>query len=158
MADRAGNQRVVAFQADHGSRLAERSGRRLGRVGGCPDRSLSRLALRPGGARRTRGAARLTLDERARHLREGTLQRWVRKGTAWRFEHQSRPASLIEIAAQALAEARPAARLRWLTRLQGLDVSCITSIVTMVPGLSDVAASFAVEVMCANRGRLLDDC
>lgn len=100
----------------------------------------------------------LTDAERERHLREGTLQRWVRRGTAWRFEHEKKPATLVEIAAQGLAAVRPAARSTWLDWLRGLDMRYVTSTVEMVPGLSDTAASFSIEVMCANRGRLLDDC
>lgn len=100
----------------------------------------------------------LTDAERDRHLREGTLQRWVAKGTAWRFEHDRKPATLVEIAALGLGAVQPVVRLTWLDRLARLDVSSITSAVRMVPGLSDVAARFSIEVMCANRRRLLDDC
>lgn len=100
----------------------------------------------------------LTDGERERHLREGSVEQWVRKGTAWRFEHDRKPATLVEIAAQGLATAQPAARSTWLDQLRRLDVKCITSAVRMVPGLSDIAASFSIEVMCANRRRLLDEC
>lgn len=96
--------------------------------------------------------------ERERHLRENTVQKWIKRGTAWRFEHQGKPVSLVQIAAQGSALAQPAARLTWLERLHALDVSYITSVISMVPELSDAAATFAVEVMRANRGRLLDDC
>jgi hypothetical protein len=100
----------------------------------------------------------LTDAERERYLREGTLQRWVGKGTAWRFEHEGNPATLVAVAAQGLAAARPAARSTWLDRLHGFDVRYATSAIRMVPGLSGAAASFSIEVMCANRRRLLDDC
>lgn len=99
-------------------------------------------------------------DYRAHLLSAGAVASWVRRGTAWRYEHDPGASvpSLVEIARDGLRLAGSEARSTWMARLEALDVTSVAAVLARVPGLSDPAASFAQEVVSLNRRRLLDEC
>jgi hypothetical protein len=86
------------------------------------------------------------------------VEAWVAKGTAWRFEHVGKPASLVELTADALAMCPSTTRAHWLARVDGITEELISDLVHALPVLSDPARSFAIEVLKINRRRLLDEC
>jgi hypothetical protein len=94
----------------------------------------------------------------ARTLDRG-LDRFVRGGTAWRFEHDPAkpPPSLVEVAKQALAMVRPHVRTHWLERVQNFTTQDVTRVTRRVSKLSVVASTFVEQVVEINRGRVLDD-
>jgi hypothetical protein len=91
-------------------------------------------------------------------LNGNQVEAWALKGTAWRFEHSSKPPTLVTLAAQALTLASPSAQPHWLGALRGVADDTIASLLNRVPGLSDPARTFANEVLGINRGRLFDEC
>ena len=97
-------------------------------------------------------------DSRRQILADDRLARWAQQGTAWRFEHQppmSSVETLVDLAVRALDRASPAARLVWqgaVTRLQTAD---FTDIIRGTLGMSEIASTFAVELLTINRRRLL---
>ncbi|MEV8606879.1 hypothetical protein AB0383_02755 [Amycolatopsis sp. NPDC051373] len=97
---------------------------------------------------------------REQKLREGQVEHWVKRGTAWRFEHTTPPGpvTLVGLAAEGLRMAGPATRGYWLDRLQGIDTNVLVNVVSSVPGMSDPARTFAMEVLRLNRERLLNEC
>lgn len=102
-------------------------------------------------------------DTRARLLQSGEISSWACKGTARRFAHDpSRPKreipSLVTTAGLALALAGARAREHWLQRLAAVSREEVETLVLRTPNLSDVTASFILEVLAINRGRLLDEC
>ncbi|MCZ2810678.1 hypothetical protein O2W15_04460, partial [Modestobacter sp. VKM Ac-2979] len=57
---------------------------------------------------------------RSEILTSNRLPAWVRKGTAWRFEHQGKPPSLVALAHHGLGLASSEARQFWLAQLEGV--------------------------------------
>jgi hypothetical protein len=100
-------------------------------------------------------------EERLRRLREpdGVL-RWVERGTAYRFEHdpEAGPPTLVALAARGLSLVEDRTKGYWMGRLAQIDDEVERDMVERVPGMSDPARSFALEVLRTNRGRLLRDC
>jgi len=80
---------------------------------------------------------------------------FLRKGDAYRFE-DSRKNTLVDYALRALAMAGDLARTFWLDLLTGLDPTQLTFLAARIPTMSDLARSLAVELLIANRRRLLD--
>lgn len=71
-------------------------------------------------------AYNLTDNSRQRFLTDETrLNRWAAKGTAYRFEHEGRPPTLVDHAAQALALATPEGAHWWRERLKDCDPASI---------------------------------
>lgn len=91
-------------------------------------------------------------------LDEGRLPTWVRGGTAWRFEHQGKPITLVELASRALHLASGHARRFWIDCLHEVSDATVSSLLERLPVLSDPARIFAYEVLLENRRRLLDEC
>jgi hypothetical protein len=91
----------------------------------------------------------------------GGIKTWVMKGRASQFEHDpqapnSQVPSLVDLARGALRLAGPRVERYWLNRLRALDRTVVETLVARVSGLSDVTATFILEVLEANRGRLID--
>jgi hypothetical protein len=92
-------------------------------------------------------------------LEEGLVVKWATAGTAWRFEHGPAPArieSLVDLAVRALARASEDAQEHWLDSLKGLSDSDIHSILGRTPDMSELASTFALELLRINRQRLLE--
>lgn len=99
-------------------------------------------------------------DERRTRLLDGGLDQWVRRARAHRFEHdpdlpRAACPTLVDLARVALEMAGPAASAYWLGRLDRLDTAEVARIVSATPRMSGVAATFATELLTANRDRLL---
>lgn len=100
---------------------------------------------------------------RAQLLQSGKISSWARKGTAVRFEHdpsspKSDIPSLVTTADLALALAGARARAHWMQRLAAVSREEIQNLILRTPNLSDVTASFILELLTINRERLLDEC
>lgn len=93
--------------------------------------------------------------------RPGGLAQFVARARADRFEHdpatpRSLRPTLVDLARQVWLLAGPEAQTRWLDRLERVDSSDVERIVVAVPEMSEVARTFVVRLLEANRGRLLD--
>jgi hypothetical protein len=104
------------------------------------------------------------LDARRQRLLEqsGGVTAWAERGRAHRFEHdpdQPRSAipSLVVTAQEALRTAGARASRHWLDRLAAIRPDELATIVGRTPKLSEVAATFILEVLDINRRRLLRD-
>ncbi len=94
-------------------------------------------------------------DLRGRLLADAEgLERWVSRGRATRFG-DGQGVTLVEHAATALSMSAPALR-HWLPRLESFDVPTWRAVGVPHAVLSDVGRMFAVEIVIANRRRLLD--
>lgn len=80
---------------------------------------------------------------------------FLRKGDAYRFEDGQRT-TLVDYALRALTLAGDLTRTFWLARLTDLDPAQLPSLAARIPTMSDLARSLAVELLIANRRRLLD--
>lgn len=91
----------------------------------------------------------------------GGIDRWARRGRADQFEHdpanRSGVWSLVRLAREALERTGPTAREHWTSRLAAVDRDVVESLITRLPGLSDLTATFILELLTTNRRRLLDD-
>ncbi|RJQ88581.1 hypothetical protein [Amycolatopsis panacis] len=98
--------------------------------------------------------------DREQKLRGGRVVHWVKRGTAWRFEHSTPPGpvTLVALAAEGLRMAGPATRGYWMDRLHNVDTNLLVNVVSRIPGMSDPARTFAMEVLRLNRERLLNEC
>ena len=100
------------------------------------------------------------LDERRRALLSdpGNLLAWAEKGTAYRFEHEGRPDSLVDHAMNALALCSAEGAHWWTERVQQLQLDAIGSelLEGRVPDMSPEAARFAYELLRLNIERLND--
>ncbi|WP_143082118.1 HipA domain-containing protein [Nonomuraea wenchangensis] len=79
----------------------------------------------------------------------------LRRGTAWRFEG-CRKVPLTDFAATALALVGGSVRRYWLDRLHACRKDRVEMAVASIPEMSEAARRFAVELVDANRRRLLD--
>ena len=103
----------------------------------------------------------LTDEKRQLWLSEpGAVRRWCLRGTAYRFEHTPGKAAptLVQLAATALGLVSARTREHWIHQLERVEEDAIRSIVGQIPGMSDAAGRFALEVMLVNRKRVLDAC
>jgi hypothetical protein len=101
----------------------------------------------------------LTDRERLSRLTQRGMDDWARKGRARRFERDpgSAPLSLVEYALNAGQFASRGTLKYWLERVGDFQVADVSDIVGTVPGLSVPTATFILEVVTINRGRLLSD-
>ena len=90
----------------------------------------------------------------------GGVRNWCRKGTAHRFEYTPgiAPQTLVRAAVRALALASPEAREYWPSQVDQVTEQDMTSIIERLPEMSEVARTFAIEVLLVNRKRVLDAC
>jgi len=90
----------------------------------------------------------------------GGVRSWCRKGTAYRFEYTPgrSPQTLVEAAVRALGLASPEARQHWPRQVDRVTEQDMTSIIERLPEMSEVARTFAKEVLLMNRKRVLDAC
>lgn len=96
---------------------------------------------------------------RSQLLNERRVAKWARRGTAWRFEHEPPMGSietLVELAARSLDHASDEARSIWQGAVRRMRPADVIPIVRETLGMSDVAGTFAVELLTINQQRLLD--
>lgn len=96
---------------------------------------------------------------RTRLLTEQRVAGWARRGTAWRFEHRppmSSVETLVDLAVRSLERASPAGRTTWQQAVSRFRVSDVVHIVHEELEMSEVAGTFALELLQINRRRLLD--
>ncbi len=85
------------------------------------------------------------------------LRRFAERGTAWRFEHQGRPRTLVAHAVEGLLICAPAAAQWWKHRLASLDLAPVRGALDQgVPGMSAVAGKFVGGLLELNLRRLQD--
>jgi hypothetical protein len=96
----------------------------------------------------------------AQLAQSGGVRNWCRKGTAHRFEYTPgrAPQTLVQLATRALGLASPEAREYWPRQVDRVTDQEMTSIIERLPGMSEVARTFAIEVLLVNRKRVLDAC
>ncbi len=96
-------------------------------------------------------------DERVARLSRDpvALARWIRKGTSHHFAGKPQ---LVDLALEALALAMPIAGAYWIDRLSAIDPIFVEDLVSEVPPsiMSEVRRTFIVQLLEANRRRLLD--
>lgn len=97
-------------------------------------------------------------EARDQHLREGTVLDWARKGVTTRFERGAggRRQSLVELAASAACLCASGTRSHWRLRVVSVGRDEVEAMVRAAPGVTDLTVAFIVEVVMANRSRLLD--
>ncbi|WP_265442787.1 hypothetical protein [Flexivirga meconopsidis] len=101
----------------------------------------------------------LTDDKRLTYLRsDAELANWASKGTAYRFEHQGRPPTLVAHAMNAVGLCSPEGADWWRSRIGTLDLRELTEALLAqdIEGLSHLAATFACELLNTNLRRLRD--
>jgi hypothetical protein len=88
------------------------------------------------------------------------LRRWCSKGTAYRFEHVPGKAAptLVQTAVKGLGLASTQAREHWPHQLEQVGEDVMRQVIERIPGMSEAARSFALEVLVVNRKRVLDAC
>ena len=99
-------------------------------------------------------------DERDRRLEGGTVGTWAERGDAYRFEwpggrKQDVP-TLVDLAATAASMREPAIRAYWRSQLAAVEGQTVADLVACVPGMSQLACRFVVELTSINRERLLN--
>ncbi|MGF1648049.1 MAG: hypothetical protein ACFCVF_14155 [Kineosporiaceae bacterium] len=123
------------------------------------------ITVTPEGARRlmasydhaTSLGFNLTDDRRARMLANDVeLERWVVRGTAWRFEG-GRDVTLVEWARRGAAMAGPSVRSHWRNALVQLDLALVDTVAADIDAVSGVTRTFVLSVLERNRRRLLDE-
>ena len=97
-------------------------------------------------------------EDRAEHLRDGTVTDWAKRGRAYRFEHPrgTRWQTLVDLAASAVALCAPGTRAHWNERILSVEADSVADVVASAPWLSDVTQQFTIKLVMANRERLLD--
>ena len=102
-----------------------------------------------------------TLSEHdcAEHLRGGSVGRWANQGKASRFEHRGRTPwqSLVGLAGSSARLCRDDVRAYWRDRVMSVGRDSVIEVVDAAPALADVTREFIVELVMANRRRLLDE-
>ena len=101
-------------------------------------------------------------DRREQLLSSRIVKHWAERGRAHRFEHDPHlppreVATLVTTAHHALDLAGERARRHWIERLRTLDWTEVEDVVMRTPGLSDVTATFILELLVINRRRLLHE-
>jgi hypothetical protein len=86
---------------------------------------------------------------------DGAMERWVGRGSAWRFD-VTPTRSLVELAAEAANMVGVAADFPLLDRLDVLTPDFVGSVINAIPGMSEVSRRFACEVIMINVGRIRD--
>lgn len=104
-------------------------------------------------------AFNVTDAERVRRLQQGTVEAWAQRGTAYKFEREAdgKSLTLVALARAAMQLCSADVRSHWRDAVSDLSLDRVQEILSAVPGLSDAAASFAIELVTINRRRLLSD-
>lgn len=92
---------------------------------------------------------------RAKVMARG-IRPWCEKGTAWRFE-DGRGFTLVELAKVALRRASATAHDHWIDKLAAIDLRRCETVVGRTPRMSDLARTFAIEVLTTNQERMCND-
>lgn len=101
----------------------------------------------------------LTDEARLRHLRDGTLLRYIHKGKGGIFENGSSKAGMSPIALAAmLANRYPEFFGPWRSRIENLSLDAVREIIWRVPGerISEPGREFALSFVVASRKLLLE--
>jgi hypothetical protein len=101
----------------------------------------------------------LTDDKRRTYLQgSGQLQAWAEKGTAVRFEHKDRPPTLVQHATEAIKLCSSSGAHWWHQQIENLSLepALLPLRERAVPGMSEVAATFADNLLNLNLRRLRD--
>jgi hypothetical protein len=103
------------------------------------------------------------LDARRETLLDyGAVAAWAARGTAHRFEHDPGSSSRDPDARGSCpCCSRPRwteASRHWIERLSGLEWAEVENVIARTPNLSDVTASFILDLLTINRRRLLHEC
>lgn len=91
-------------------------------------------------------------------LRTGGVRAWAARGTAWRYENDGTPDTLVALACKALAAVPSPVKDHWLGALANVDDASVKELLRRIPVLSDPARTFAFELLVINKERLLHDC
>ncbi|MGH3697301.1 MAG: hypothetical protein ACRDRX_25505 [Pseudonocardiaceae bacterium] len=99
---------------------------------------------------------------RATMLASGAVAAWAARGTAHRFEHDPGSSwreipTLVAAAHDALDLAGQKASRHWIELLESLEWAEVENAIARTPNLSDVTASFILELLTVNRRRLLHE-
>lgn len=96
-------------------------------------------------------------SQRAGYLESGTVERWARRGKAYRFAHRrgSRWRTLVDLAEDAAALCPADTRAFWREQLLSVDADVVAETCAAAPTLSDVGQRFTTELVMVNRERLL---
>jgi hypothetical protein len=98
----------------------------------------------------------LTRSKMGEIIRERGVTWWAtRKDTAYRYA-DGKDVRLVDFAHRALHLASSGARQHWLNRVGEVQSSAWEGVVGAVPGMSDAAVTFVLELLEANRRRLVD--
>lgn len=97
------------------------------------------------------------LDTRRAQLMHDTrmFEAFLHKGDAYRFEDGQR-VTLVDYAHRALTLAGAVTRAFWRDRLIALDPAQLRGLAAGMPTMSELARNLAVQILSANRRRLLD--
>ncbi len=95
-------------------------------------------------------------------LGSSAMADWATRGTAHRFEHDPGRSwreipTLVATAHDALDLAGQKASRHWIERLRSLEWAEVEHVIARIPNLSDVTASFILELLTINRRRLLHE-
>jgi hypothetical protein len=95
----------------------------------------------------------------AEHLRAASVARWASQGKASRFEHvRGTPwQSLVTLAGTATRLCTDDVRTYWQDRARSVSDRSVADIVGAAPALPGTTRRFLVELVLANRRRLLDE-
>jgi hypothetical protein len=97
-------------------------------------------------------------EERRQRLDQDQLDLWVGRGRATRFDWSQveQPQSLVDLALAALDLASPAGRQHWLDAVGALTTKDLRPAAVEIPTMSELAVTFALEVVERNRRRVSD--
>lgn len=100
------------------------------------------------------------LDRARTRMMEDTasLERWARGGTAYRFEHEGKPTTLVDLVVVAFGLCSDSAREHWKARVADLNLDVVYDALDRraVPEMSEAACRFAGALLHHNHGRLRD--
>lgn len=123
-----------------------------------PDRASSAALLAPTYDHASSLGFNLTDSVRASNLRN--LRRYAEGGTAHRFEHVGKNIpTLVDVAVEGLGLCTAAGRDHWVHQINELDLADIVVVIEskQIPEMSEVAATFARQLLELNIRRLQDD-
>lgn len=101
----------------------------------------------------------LTDPARKRLLADpAAFRRWAANGTAWRFEHTSKPISLVDLAMEALHLCSPEVQEFWRNQVFALDLPSVQSALAgpTIDAMSVPASRFAAALLDHNHERMRD--
>lgn len=101
----------------------------------------------------------LTDSSRVQRLDDDVqMEAWLRKGTAWRFEHSGRAPSLVDLADRAIATCSPVGAEWWRERLRDCSLESLFDSLhdPGIPEMSEPSTKFVIAVLTNNLRRLQD--